>query len=137
LPSEIIAAFLWAQLENLEKIQTRRKDIWRNYREGLTDWASKKEVELPTIPDYSTNNAHMFYLAMPTKEDRNQFIHYLKEKGINAVFHYQSLHQSSYAKEKGWVGHAPHSDRYSECLVRMPFYFELEASEIIGSIMRD
>ena len=134
LPSEIIAAFLWAQLENLEKIQTRRKDIWRNYREGLTDWASKKEVELPTIPDYSTNNAHMFYLAMPTGEDRNRFIQFLREKGINAVFHYQSLHQSAYAKERGWEGSALHSDRYSECLVRLPFYFELEELSIINCL---
>jgi dTDP-4-amino-4,6-dideoxygalactose transaminase len=136
LPSEIIAAFLWAQLENLEKIQTRRKEIWRNYSEGLTIWTAKKNIQLPAIPDFATNNAHMFYLIMPTGEDRNRFIQSLKEKGVNAVFHYQSLHQSSYAKEKGWKGSATQSDRYSECLVRLPFYYALEERVIIGRIIQ-
>jgi dTDP-4-amino-4,6-dideoxygalactose transaminase len=135
LPSEIIAAFLWAQLENLEKIQTRRKEIWRNYSEGLTIWAAKKDIRLPAIPDFATNNAHMFYLIMPTGEDRNHFIQFLKEKGINAVFHYQSLHQSSYSKEKGWKGFAPHSDCYSECLVRLPFYYELQERDVVNKIL--
>ena len=135
LPSEIIAAFLWAQLENLEKIQTRRKETWRNYSEGLTIWAAKKDIRLPAIPDFATNNAHMFYLIMPTGEDRNHFIQFLKEKGINAVFHYQSLHQSSYSKEKGWKGFAPHSDCYSECLVRLPFYYELQERDVVNKIL--
>jgi dTDP-4-amino-4,6-dideoxygalactose transaminase len=133
LPSDVIAAFLWAQLENLQKIQTRRNEIWRNYIEGLTEWVYKKEIQLPAIPDFATNNAHMLYLIMPTGEDRNQLIQYLKEKGINAVFHYQSLHQSTYAKEKGWIGHAPQSDRYSECLVRLPFFYDLGEELVINT----
>ena len=92
LPSEIIAAFLWAQLENLEKIQEKRKEIWNNYNSKLRDWATSNNVKLPTIPDYATNNGHLFYLTCESIEQRTVIIQKLRDANILAVFHYISLH---------------------------------------------
>lgn len=96
LPSEIIAAYLWAQLENLERIQHRRKEIFNIYFEGLTDWALENNVQLPVIPEYATNNGHMFYMICSKPEQRDSLIAYLKKNGVYAVFHYLSLHQSEF-----------------------------------------
>ncbi len=124
LPSDIIAAFLYAQLEKMDIIQTQRKRIWDKYMEALSP-LKKYQIQLPEIPTYATNNAHMFYLVCTTLAQRTKLIEYLKSVGIYAVFHYQSLHKSAYYAQQ-YVGHdLPQSDRYTDCLVRLPFYYEL------------
>ncbi len=125
LPSEIISAFLWAQLENIQDIQDKRLSIWNTYLEGLNLWSQENGVTLPNIPQFSTNNAHMFYMILPDKKDRETFISKLREEGIYAVFHYLSLHKSPFYFDKHDGRELPFSDYYSECLVRLPFYFDL------------
>jgi dTDP-4-amino-4,6-dideoxygalactose transaminase len=125
LPSEIVAAFLWAQLENIDSIQKRRKEIYHNYLNGLKDWAAKLNISLPVIPDYATNNGHMFYLVTNNANQRDALIKHLKENGIYAVFHYLSLHKSEYYKDKYDGKELVWADKYSNCLVRLPFYYEL------------
>jgi dTDP-4-amino-4,6-dideoxygalactose transaminase len=125
LPSEIVAAFLWAQLENLDLIQKRRKEIYQNYLNGLKDWAASINISLPVIPDYATNNGHMFYLVTNNANQRDALIKHLKENGIYAVFHYLSLHKSEYYKDKYTGKELIWADKYSNCLVRLPFYYEL------------
>lgn len=132
LPSEINAAFLWAQLENLEEIQNKRKSLWERYNANLQDLASKGYVRLPEIPDYATNNGHMFYLVCRNLEERTGLIAFLKEKGVTAPFHYLSLHKSDfYEKNYGqYVKELPLCDMYADCLVRMPMYYELELEQV-------
>ena len=139
LPSEINSAFLWAQLESLEVIQARRKAIWNQYYEGLTDLAAKGFFVLPDMPDYATNNGHMFYLVCRNLDERTKLISYLKEQGIGAVFHYLSLHLSDYYRghHVGEIPVLPNCDRYADCLVRLPMFYELkedEAQYVISSI---
>lgn len=139
LPTEIVSAFLYAQLENLDQIQKRRKEIWKIYHDGLAGLADKGLFNMPYIPDYATNNAHMFYLVCRSFKERTGLIDYLKEKDILAVFHYLSLHLSEYYKEhhKGEIPDLPQCDRYADCLVRLPMFFELtddEAKYIVNSI---
>lgn len=133
LPSEINSAFLWAQLESLEEIQSKRKAIWEMYHEGLKDLASKGCFMMPDMPKYATNNAHMFYLVCKNLEERTQLIAHLKEKGIMAPFHYLSLHLSDYYKEHhvGEIPNLPYCDRFADCLVRLPMYYELTNEEVI------
>lgn len=127
LPSEIISAFLYAQLENLDMIQNRRKAIWKQYYDGLKELCDKGCFSLPDIPDYATNNAHMFYLVCRSIDERSGLIKYLKEKGIGAVFHYLSLHLSDYyQKNYKNIPVLPNCDRYADCLVRLPMYYELK-----------
>ena len=130
LPSEIIAAFLWAQLENINDIQQRRRSIWETYNIELSSWAEKFEVGLPIVPGYASNNSHMFYLVMNNAEHRSQFMSFLKENNIGAVFHYVSLHSSVFYASRHDSRVLPQTDRYSECLVRLPFYYELNEGEI-------
>ena len=132
LPSEINSAFLWAQLESLETIQNRRKEIWSQYHEGLKDLAEKGCFTMPEIPDYATNNAHMFYLICRNLEERTQLIATLKEQSIYAAFHYLSLHLSEYYKEKhiGEIPNLPNCDRFADSLVRLPMYYELKNEEV-------
>ena len=136
LPSEINAAFLWAQLESLDTIQARRKEIWNMYHEGLKDLAAKECFSMPDMPDYATNNAHMFYIVCRNLEERTGLIAYLKEKGAGAVFHYLSLHLSEYYKEhhEGEIPELPNCDRFADCLVRLPMFFELKDEEVKGVI---
>ncbi|WP_305981828.1 dTDP-4-amino-4,6-dideoxygalactose transaminase [Roseivirga thermotolerans] len=142
LPSDITAAFLYAQLENLEKIQSKRVAIWNRYNEALKDLASNEGFSLPSIPEFATNNGHMFYLVMPTPQDRAAMISFLKERGVHSVFHYLSLHKSTFhteymAKLGRPVQDLPQSDHYSNCLIRLPFFNDLTDSEqqyIIDSI---
>ena len=131
LPSEINSAFLYAQLESLDEIQARRKAIWHQYEEGLKDLANKGFFTIPNIPDYATNNAHMFYLVCRSLDERTQLIAHLKEKGIYAAFHYLSLHLSDYYKsvEKN-IPMLPNCDMFADRLVRMPMYFELKNEEV-------
>jgi len=132
LPSEITAAFLYAQLENLEKIQNRRKVIWQQYYDGLKPLESKGLIKLPVMPEYATNNAHMFYPVCRSGEERNKLIDELRKKNIWSVFHYLSLHRSPFYT--GLPGYSPKnlpfSDLYEERLVRLPLYYELTDGEV-------
>ena len=132
LPSEINSAFLWAQLESLDTIQARRKEIWNMYHEGLKDLAAKGCFSMPDMPDYATNNAHMFYIVCRNLEERTGLIAYLKEHEALAVFHYLSLHLSEYYKEhhEGEIPDLPNCDRFADCLVRLPMYFELSDEDV-------
>jgi dTDP-4-amino-4,6-dideoxygalactose transaminase len=130
LPSEIIAAFLWAQLENLDKIQSKRKKNWEIYYKGLKDWAIKSNIQLPIIPDYATNNAHMFYIICENIEQRSKIIKKLKDNQIMSVFHYLSLHSSPFYQDKYDGLDLLNSDKYTDCLLRLPLYFELTDNEI-------
>ena len=131
LPSEVIAAFLWAQLENMGHIQNRRKAIWEQYHNGLVELEKNSYIKLPEIPDYATNNAHMFYVVCRNLEERTQLIKYLKENGALAVFHYLSLHLSEYyTKNNEDIPNLPECDRYADCLVRLPLFYELTDDEI-------
>jgi dTDP-4-amino-4,6-dideoxygalactose transaminase len=129
LPSEITAAFLWAQLENIEKIQTRRLEIWNYYYNELKDWAQNNQVQLPKIPEYASNNAHMFYLVCPNLQFRNLLIDRLKKNDIMAVFHYQSLHKSPYFQKDHDGRELVYSDNLTDTLVRLPLFFELSISK--------
>ena len=135
LPSEIIAAFLWAQLENLEDIQNRRKVIWETYNDSLKDWAKRNQISLPVIPTYATNNAHMFYLLCKNSEQRTSLINNLKDNNILAVFHYISLHSSPFYVDKHDARNLPETDRYTHCLVRLPMYYELDVNNILMKIV--
>ena len=130
LPSEIIAAFLWAQIENLDNIQNRRKALWKQYYDGLKPLVDKEFIKLPELPDYATNNAHMFYVVCRSLEERSGLIRHLKEYGVLSVFHYLSLHSSEYYKDKHDGRELPNCDRFADCLVRLPMYYELKEEEV-------
>lgn len=130
LPSEIISAYLYAQLENMEDIQARRKHIWNRYNDGLKDWCKHHGISMPYIPDFATNCAHMFYLVFPNVNQRSAFIAYLKEREISTVFHYLSLHKSPYFKNQYAGAELQNSDRYTDCLVRLPLYYELTDADM-------
>ncbi|WP_456438424.1 dTDP-4-amino-4,6-dideoxygalactose transaminase [Psychroserpens sp.] len=129
LPSEVIAAFLWAQLENLQNIQNKRKQIWNSYYNEFKN-ADLQHFDLPIIPDYASQNGHLFYLVSKKPEYRDDFITYLKSKGIHAVFHYLSLHASEYYSEKHDHRVLPNSDTFTECLVRLPLFYELTEDNV-------
>ena len=130
LPSEAIAAFLWAQLEQLDTIQGKRKSLWDQYYKLLKPLADKGLFRLPDIPDYATNNAHMFYLVCKSIEERTALIKKLRENDIQAVFHYLSLHSSPYYLDKHDGRELPNCDRYADCLVRLPLFFDLNYDEL-------
>lgn len=129
LPSEVIAAFLWAQLENLENIQLRRKELWNRYNDALSAVALPN-ITLPNIPDYATNNAHMYYLVCQSLEQRTELIKKLKENGVLAVFHYLSLHTSEYYHDKHDGRVLANTDHFADCLVRLPMFYELTDAEV-------
>ena len=130
LPSDMLAAFLYAQLEQRKKIQIKRKTIWETYYSELKNWAEENNVRLPHIPQYCKQTYHMFYLLMPSIEKRTDLIKYLKERGIIAVFHYLPLHLSQMGnKFGGKVGDCPVTEDVSERLVRLPFYNNLSKEE--------
>lgn len=138
LPSDIIAAYLYAQLENLDDIQKKRQLIWDTYQANLKGLEEKGLVKLPKIPANATNNSHMFYLVCKDIDERTALISALKEKNINAVFHYLSLHKSPFYLKKHDGRALPMSDHYTDCLVRLPLYYQLsidEAKEISKCIV--
>lgn len=130
LPSEVNAAFLYAQLENLDEIQNKRKSLWETYYQRLKPLADKGCFTLPDIPDYATNNGHMFYLVFPNLDQRSGLIAYLKANGVCAVFHYLSLHSSIYYADKHDGRALPECDRYADCLVRLPLFYDLTIEEV-------
>jgi len=129
LPSDLIAAFLYAQLENLEQIQNVRKNIWNRYAEGLTKLWKETKIGLPNIPDYATNNAHMFYLICANQKERDKLIDTLNANGILAVFHYLSLHKSPFYTKEHDARNLPNSDRFSSGIVRLPLFYTLSSKE--------
>lgn len=130
LPSEIIAAFLFAQLENITNIQNKRKKIWSLYLANLRALEEDDIIKLPVLPEYATNNAHMFYLVCRSLEERSNLISFLRQNGIMAVFHYQSLHNSPFYNDKHDGRPLPNSDMFSDCLVRLPLFYELTEDNV-------
>ena len=139
LPSDLIAAFLFAQLENIEDIQAKRKQIWQLYDDGLKKLEVKGFVKLPYIPEYATNNSHLFYILCENQKIRDGLLSFLKSKQIRAVFHYLPLHKSDFYSETHGDRQLPWCDSYSECLIRLPIYCELsgeKVKEIISCIYK-
>lgn len=125
LPAEPLAAMLWGQLECIDRIQARRMELWKGYLHGLTPLSAKGVAQLPTVPEYASHNAHLFYIVLPDLAQRTGLIAHLKRLGILAVFHYQSLHKSRYFEGQGDGRELLLADRYSDCLLRLPLYYEL------------
>lgn len=130
LPSDIIAAFLYAQLENLDNIQRRRKAIWDQYRSGLENLADTGKIQLGQIPDFATNNAHMFYIKCRSLKERENLIAHLAASQIYCVFHYLSLHKSSFYIQRHGERVLTGADIYSDTLLRLPMYYELSPDDI-------
>ena len=140
LPSDIIAAFLYAQLENLRAIQDRRIFLWNRYYDGLKELGSAglDKVALPIIPSFAKNNAHCMFLVCHSLEERTALINALRADEIGAVFHYQSLHKSEYYKDKHDGRTLKNADRYTDCLLRLPLYYSLtdqNADRVVSLIM--
>ncbi|HTN44710.1 MAG TPA: dTDP-4-amino-4,6-dideoxygalactose transaminase [Flavipsychrobacter sp.] len=123
--SEMNAAFLLAQLEQLEKIQAQRLAVWHYYYEGLKELEIEGLVKLPVVPKYASNNAHIFYMVLKSEEQRQDLILYLKSKNIHSVFHYSSLHTSQFFTAYHDGRNLPNSDFYTDGLLRLPLYCEL------------
>jgi len=139
LPSEVSAAFLFAQLENLDNIQKQRKKIWESYYDGLKSNAEKNIINLPFIPDYATKNGHMFYIVFRNLAERTDMINKLKLDRINSVFHYLSLHSSPYYASRHDGRELHNTDSYSNNLLRLPLFYELNTTQsefIIGEIIK-
>ena len=131
LPSDILAAILLAQLEDRNRIQNRRREIWLRYREALEPWAERLGLGLPSVPHHCDQSYHMFYLLTPSLEDRQAFIAHLRSSGILAVFHYQPLHLSRMGRLLGGSeGQCPVTEDVSERLVRLPFYTDLDSDDL-------
>lgn len=129
LPSEILSAFLYAQLENLGAIQEKRIRIWKEYYSSLLPLQEKGFITLPEIPAFATNNAHMFYVICRSYEERSNLIQFLKTKDIHPVFHYLSLNKSEFFLKDNSPIDIPNSDHFTDCLLRLPFYYELQEAE--------
>ena len=128
LPTEIVSAFLWAQLEHLDEIQAERKRLWENYLSFFEDnrqMTIDNGITLPKVPEYATNNAHMFYLLFPDLAKRSDFIAKMKARDVLTVFHYLPLHSSEYYKSQHDGRSLPNCDRYADTLVRLPLYYDL------------
>lgn len=139
LPSELTAAFLLAQLENLDSIQEKRLAIWQQYFDGLAFQEKEGHVSRPVVPPYATNNAHMFYLLFRTRDDRNAVMEHCKHDGIQAIFHYLPLHQSPYFSSRYKGRTLQNAVRFSDCVLRLPFYTELsppQINRVINSLHR-
>jgi dTDP-4-amino-4,6-dideoxygalactose transaminase len=130
LPSDMIAAFLYAQLENIDDIQNRRKRNWKRYYDLLRPLADKGYFSLPYQPEHADNPAHMFYILCDSPEERNGLIDRFKDHGIRAVSHYISLHKSPFYLQNNSDNNLPNSERYTDCLVRLPLYYSLTQADI-------
>jgi dTDP-4-amino-4,6-dideoxygalactose transaminase len=138
LPSDILAAFLFAQFEAHIQIQATRQRIWERYYHELTDWADENGVRLPVVPAECSQAYHLFYLLLPSLKERDRFIAHLKERGILSVFHYVPLHTSKMGRHYGGKpGDCPVAETISDQLVRLPFYnqfSETEQSRVVDAI---
>lgn len=139
LPSDLIAAFLYAQLESLDEIQRKRKALWQTYYGELKALENAGHLKLPSIPAYATNNAHMFYVIAKDLEFRDSLIKCLKSKGINAVFHYLSLHKSQFYEKRYDGKDLPNCDFYANTLIRLPMFYELSIKQVnyVCSIIKE
>lgn len=139
LPSDLLAAFLLAQLEARDEIQRRRRQIWEAYTGGLREWAAAQEVRLPFVPDHCDQPYHMFYLIMPSLEKRQALISHLGMRGILSVFHYVPLHLSEMGRRFGGrKGDCPVTEEISDRLLRLPFYLVLgeeEQRKVISAVV--
>lgn len=129
LPSEFNAAYLWAQLEQLDDIQGKRKNIWNKYNEALKG-KLPSSIKSPQLPTFATNNAHMYYLLCPSLEVRSDFMNYLKDNGVQTTFHYLPLHSSKYYELKHDGRELNNCDRYGDTLVRLPLFYDLTDEEV-------
>ncbi|MBE2183193.1 MAG: dTDP-4-amino-4,6-dideoxygalactose transaminase [Anaerolineae bacterium] len=130
LPSDVLAAYLYAQFEAYESIQSKRASIWNRYREHLGEWAEQHNVQLPVVPDNCEQAYHMFYLLLPSLETRTRLINHLKERGILAVFHYLPLHLSDMGRQLGGQpGDCPVTEDLSDRLLRLPFFYDLSEAD--------
>jgi dTDP-4-amino-4,6-dideoxygalactose transaminase len=140
LPSDMLAGFLYAQLEAKDHIQQHRKEIWNFYYTHLKEWAQEHGVKLPTVPEYCEQPYHMFYMIMPSLEERQGLIAHLKSHGILSVFHYLPLHLSDMGVSFGGRrGNCPVTEDMSDRLIRLPFYNDLRREEqefIVDKIFR-
>jgi len=128
--SDVLAAFLYGQLEMWKEIQAKREVIWKRYDMELRSWAFESGVEVPTVPEHCDQAWHLYYLILPSLETRTRFISHLKQLNISAVFHYLPLHLSTFADRWGGrVGDCPVTERVSECLVRLPLFTAMSESE--------
>lgn len=131
LPSDILAAFLFAQFEHREQIQEKRRQVWHFYNDALASWAGEHGVRLPVIPEHVEQPWHMFYLLMPDLESRTRFIARMREQDIVPVFHYLPLHLSDMGRKFGGKpGDCPVTERVSDQLVRLPFHNGLTSSDL-------
>jgi dTDP-4-amino-4,6-dideoxygalactose transaminase len=131
LPSELTAAFLFAQLESIDVIQKRRKELWDYYYASLQSLADKGVITLPEVMKENPGNSHIFYILTKTPEARNSLLSYLGEKRIQAIFHYLCLHQSPFfRKDHPESGSLPNAEFFSSCLIRLPLYFDLDKQKI-------
>lgn len=129
LPSDINAAILYSQIEEIEKIQDRRVMLWNNYFRGLQSLESQGKIRLPDVPDYADINGHLFFMECDSIKTRNKLINYLRGNGIHAVFHYLPLHESPFFKSKHDGRLLPNTIRFSERILRLPLFFELKDDE--------
>jgi dTDP-4-amino-4,6-dideoxygalactose transaminase len=138
LPSEILAAYLLAQLEERDQIQGKREQIWNTYNNELSDWCETNGVSRPVVPQHCEQSYHMFYLLLPSLEQRQDLIAHLKEQNVLAVFHYLPLHLSDMGRHfGGQLGDCPVTESVSDRLVRLPFYNDMtedEQSRVIETI---
>jgi dTDP-4-amino-4,6-dideoxygalactose transaminase len=134
LPSDITAAFLYAQLQAIDYIQKKRKELWNIYYKFFMDYMTGYDIVIPFIPDYAVNNGHLFYIVLKDLSRRDLFISSLKERGIWAIFHYQALHVSNYYKNLHDGRSLKNSMRYTDCLVRLPLFMELEIEPVLEAI---
>ncbi|MCX6245560.1 MAG: dTDP-4-amino-4,6-dideoxygalactose transaminase [Bacteroidetes bacterium] len=130
LPSDVLASFLYLQLKMLEKIQGKRIAHWNRYNSLLKPVEEKGLLKLPVIPSFATVNGNMFYFTLPSREEREKMLIFLRSHGIMAVFHYLPLHSSTFFLDKHDGRELPFTDRFSDCIVRLPFYYGLKNREI-------
>ncbi len=131
LPSDIIAAFLYAQLEHINQIQSRRKNLWNLYNNCLAQLEKSGKINLPKIDENASNNGHMFYILAANFEERSSLIDYLKKSDIYSVFHYLSLHLSPYFHEKHDGRVLPNTEQFEQRLLRLPLFYELTEEQVI------
>lgn len=131
LPSDILAALLYAQLERSDEIMNKRMNIWNTYNENFEDLEKQGKLIRPYIPEYAKHNAHMYYIILPTEKIRNELMDKLKEKGIASVFHYIPLHTAPVGIKLGYKkGDLPKTEEYSARLLRLPLYADMSKEEI-------
>jgi dTDP-4-amino-4,6-dideoxygalactose transaminase len=130
LPSDALASFLYIQLQMLDRIQKRRISHWHDYYRILKPLEDKGLIKLPVIPEYATVNGNMFYFLMPSSDERNKMLSYLKSQGIQAVFHFLPLHSSPYFRNRHDGRDLPNTDHFANCIVRLPFFYSLKGRQI-------